>query len=261
MDTQKELLVENKAQVAVLTLNRPRVLNAISMRMREQLDAVWDALNADDQVRVVVITGSGNKAFCAGVDLKERKEMSERAVRELREKGPVIQRKILNLNKPVIAAINGYALAGGLEIALACDLRIASENAAFGLPETALGIIPAGGGTQLLPRLIGDARAREMIFTGERIDAKTAERMGLVNRVMPLANLMDTAMELAEKMKRISPISLKNAKKAINRSREVGLNEGFIFEAQAYLACIPTKDRVEALKAFTEKRKPVFTGE
>ena len=113
MDTQKELLVENKAQVAVLTLNRPRVLNAISMRMREQLVAIWDDLNTDDQVRVVVITGSGDKAFCAGVDLKERKEMSEKAVRELREKGPVIQRKILNLNKPVIAAINGYALAGG----------------------------------------------------------------------------------------------------------------------------------------------------
>lgn len=261
MDKQKELLVKLREQVAVLTLNRPQVRNAISMRMRERLENIWDDFNTNDEVRVVVITGSGEKAFCAGVDLKEREEMSEKAVRELREKGPVIQRKIINLYKPVIAAINGYALAGGLEIALACDIRIASENAVFGLPETTLGIIPGGGGTQLLPRLIGDARTREMIFTGERIDAKTAERIGLVNRVVPLENLMDTAMELAEKMKLISPISLKNAKKAINRSREVGLNEGFTFEAQAYLTCIPTKDRVEALKAFAEKRKPVFTGE
>jgi enoyl-CoA hydratase/carnithine racemase len=261
MDPQEVLRVEIREQVAVLTLNRPQVRNAMSMRMREQLEKVWDRLNTDDAVRVVIITGAGDKAFCAGVDLKERGQMSEKAVRELRERGPVIQIKILNLYKPVIAAVNGYALAGGMEIALACDIRIAAEHAVFGLPETTLGIIPGGGGTQLLPRLIGDARAREMIFTGERIDAETADRIGLVNRVVPLEKLMDTAMALAEKMKQISPIALKNAKKAINRSREVGLDEGFIFEAQAYLTCIPTKDRVEALKAFAEKRKPVFTGE
>ncbi len=261
MSDQEELLVEIKDQVAVLTLNRPRSRNAITMNMRRQLENVWDDLNKNDEVRVVVIAGAGEKAFCVGVDLKERKGMSEKEVRWLREKGPVIQRNIINLYKPVIAAINGFALAGGMEIALACDIRVASENAVFGLPETTLGIIPGGGATQLLPRLVGDARARELILTGERIDAKTAERIGLVNQVVPLEKLMDKAMELADKMKQLSPTSLKNAKKAINRSREVGLNEGFQFEAQAYLNCIPTQDRVEALKAYAEKRKPIFTGE
>ncbi|MBW2145779.1 MAG: enoyl-CoA hydratase/isomerase family protein [Deltaproteobacteria bacterium] len=260
LSEQKELLCEIKDQVSVLTLNRPEVHNAINMSMRKQMEDIWDDLNVNDDVRVVIITGAG-KSFCAGVDLKERKEMTEKEVLRLRERGPVIQGKILNLYKPVIAAINGNALAGGLEIALACDIRIASENAVFGLPETTLGIIPGGGGTQLLPRLIGDARAREMIFTGQRIDAKTAETIGLVNRVVPHGNLMEAAMELAEKIKGNSPTSIKNSKKAINRAREVGLTEGFLYEAQAYLACIPTRDRVEALKAFAEKRKPVFTGE
>ena len=260
MSAQKELLCEIKNQVAILTLNRPEVHNAINMSMRKQLEDIWDELNTNDDVRVGIITGAG-KSFCSGVDLKERKDMTEKEVTRLRERGPVIQGKILNLYKPVIAAINGNALAGGLEIALACDIRIASEKAVFALPETTLGIMPGGGGTQLLPRLIGDARAREMIFTGQRIDARTAEAIGLVNRVVPNENLMESAMELAENIKRNSPTSIKNAKKAINRTREVGLTEGFLYEALAYLTCIPTKDRVEALKAFAEKRKPFFTGE
>ena len=260
MKYQKELLIEIKDEIATLTLNRPKTHNAISMNMRKQLEEVFDSLNSNEKVRIVIITGNG-KSFCAGVDLKERKEMTEKEVMRLRERGPVIQSKIINLFKPVIAAINGNALAGGLEIALACDIRIASENAMLGLPETTLGIIPSGGGTQLLPRLIGDAVAREIIFTGGRIDARTAERIGLVNRVVSPEELVSAAMEVANKMKEASPISLKNAKKAINRTREVGLSEGFTFEAQAYLACIPTKDRIEALKAFAEKRKPVFIGE
>jgi len=260
MGEQSELLVELKDGIAILTLNRPQLHNAISMNMRKLLGETLDDMNVNDGVRVLILTGAG-KSFCAGVDLKERKEMSEKEVMKLREKGPVNQMKIINLYKPVIAAINGNALAGGLELALACDIRLAAENAVFGLPEISLGIIPGGGGTQLLPRLIGDAHAREMILTGGRIDAQTAQRIGLVSRVVPPGELMDTAMELASKMKDFSPIALKNAKKAINRSREVGLTEGFIFEAQAYLACIHTKDRVEALQAFAEKRKPVFRGE
>jgi len=187
--------------------------------------------------------------------------MSEKEVRKLRERGPVNQMKIINLYKPVIAAVNGNALAGGLELALACDMRIAAENAVFGLPEIGLGIIPGGGGTQLLQCLIGDTRAREMVLTARRIDASTAERWGLINRVVPVAELMREAMDLALKIKNFSPIALKNAKKSLNRSREIGLMEGFTFEAQAYLACINTKDRVEALKAFAEKRQPIFTGE
>ncbi len=260
MDHQSDLMVEAKDGIAVLTLNRPQVHNAISMKMRQLLGEALDDLNGNDDIRVLILTGAG-KSFCVGVDLKERKEMSEKEVLKLREKGPVNQMKIINLNKPVIAAINGHALAGGLELALACDLRIASENATFALTEISLGIIPGGGGTQLLPRLIGDAQAREMILTGSRVEARTAERLGIVSRVVPAAELMPTAMELASKIKDYSPIALKNAKKAMNRSREVGLTEGFIFEAQAYLACIHTKDRIEALKAFAEKRKPVFKGE
>lgn len=260
MSETKDLLVEVHEGIAVLTMNRPEVHNAISMSMRKMLGEALESLNEDDDVRVLILTGAG-KSFCAGVDLKERKGMSEKEVRKLRERGPVNQMKIINLYKPVIAAINGNALAGGLELALACDIRIASETAVFGLPEITLGIIPGGGGTQLLPRLIGDAHAREMVLTGSRIDAKTAERYGLVSRVVPPAELMNTARELAAKMKDFSPISLKNAKKAINRAHEVGLNEGFTFEAQAYLACINTKDRVEALQAIAEKRKPVFRGE
>jgi enoyl-CoA hydratase/carnithine racemase len=260
MNGAEELLMEVKEGIAVLTLNRPQVHNAISMNMRQLLGDVLEELNVNDEVRVLILTGAG-KSFCAGVDLKERKGMSEKEVLKLREKGPVNQMKLINLFKPVIAAINGNALAGGLELALACDIRIASANAAFGLPEISLGIIPGGGGTQLLPRLIGDAQAREMILTGGRIDAQAAQRMGLVSRVVPAEELMPAAVEMASQMKDFSPIALKNAKKALNRSREVGLTEGFLFEAQAYLACIHTKDRLEALQAFAEKRKPVFRGE
>lgn len=256
----RELLVEIDNYVAVITLNRPKVHNAISMNMRRELISALEELNYNDDVRVVIITGNG-KSFCAGVDLKERKEMTEKEVLRLREKGPVIQITIKNLYKPVIAAVNGNALGGGFEIALACDLRIASEKAVFGLPEIKLGIIPGGGGTQLLPRIIGDASARELILTGESIDAKKAEAIGLVNYVVAAAELLNKAREIAEKMIYLSPISLKNAKKAINRSQEIGLNEGFIFEAQTYLTCIPTRDRVEALQAFAEKRKPIFRGE
>ena len=260
MDEQNELLVKVNDGIAVLTLNRPQAHNAITMNMRRLLGDALDDMNENDDVRVVIFTGEG-KSFCAGVDLKERKGMSEKDVMKLREKGPVNQMKIIHLSKPVIAAIHGNALAGGMELALACDIRIASENAVFGLPEILLGIIPGGGGTQLLPRLIGDAHAREMILTGKRIDAKTAERLGLVSRVVAQEELMNTAMEFATTMKNFSPIALKNAKKALNRSREMGLTEGFHFEAQAYLACIHTKDRIEALQAFAEKRKPVFKGE
>lgn len=260
MDEQNELLVEVKDGIAILTLNRSLAHNAITMNMRKLLGEALDGVNENEDARVVILTGAG-RSFCAGVDLKERKGMPEKEVMRLREKGPVNQMKIIYLSKPVIAAINGNALAGGMELALACDIRIASENAVFGLPEISLGIIPGGGGTQLLPKLIGDAHAREMILTGRRVDAQTAERLGLVSRVVPQGELMPTAMELASKMKDFSPIALKNAKKALNRSRELGLTEGFTFEAQAYLACIHTKDRIEALQAFAEKRKPVFKGE
>ena len=260
MSEKNELLCVIEDYTGIITLNRPHVHNAISMNMRKLLGEMLDDINTNDDVRVVILTGSG-QSFCSGVDLKERKGMFEKDVRTLREKGPVNQMKIINLTKPVIAAMCGNALAGGFELALACDLRVASDDAMFGLPETTLGIIPAGGGTQLLPRLVGDAQAREIIFTGRRIDAAKAKEIGLVNYVVPRDDVMTKAKELAGAMKYLSPTALKNAKKAVNRSREVGLTEGFSFEAQAYLTCIPTKDRVEALRAYAEKRKPIFTGE
>ncbi|MBN1829957.1 MAG: enoyl-CoA hydratase/isomerase family protein [Deltaproteobacteria bacterium] len=260
MESEEELLHEANDHVATLMLNRPQVHNAISMTMRRLLGEALDRIEEDDDIRVVILTGAG-PSFCSGVDLKERRGMPEKEVRRLREKGPVNQMKIINLSKPVIAAVCGNALAGGCELALACDIRVASEDARFGLPETNLGIIPAGGGTQLLPRLVGDAQAREIIFTGRPIDAARAERIGLVNYVLPREKVMEKARELAGYMKDLSPTALKKAKEAVNRSREVGLVEGFAFEAQAYLTCIPTKDRIEALRAYSEKRRPIFTGE
>jgi enoyl-CoA hydratase len=260
MIKEDELIIKYRDQIAILTLNRPEVHNAINMSMRAQLEKIWDDFYQNNEVRVVLITGKG-KSFCAGVDLKERINMTPKQVSQLRERGPIIQSKIINLPKPVIAAVNGNALAGGCEITLACDIRIASENATFGLPEINLGIIPGGGGTQLLPRIVGDAIAREIIFTGKKIDASEALRIGLVNQVVSNSELLEKSIQFAANLVQKSPTSLKNAKKSINRWRETGLSEGFQFEAQAYLNCIPSKDRIEALKAFSEKRTPIFTGD
>jgi enoyl-CoA hydratase/carnithine racemase len=260
---RKEILVESAGQVCTITLNRPESMNALNLTTLEALAAVVTELRFDRSTRVVVITGAGEKAFCSGADLKERVGLAPDQVRRF----VVLVRNtftaIEHLPQPVIAAVNGLALGGGTELALACDLRVASEKASLGLTEVKLAIIPGAGGTQRLPRLIGKGRAKELILTGRRVEASEALAIGLVNRVVPAAGLMAAAMELAGRMLENSPIALQQAKMAINHGSETDLTTGLQLEtaAYAYEAVIPTRDRLEGLAAFREKRRPVYTGE
>jgi enoyl-CoA hydratase len=257
----EEVLIKIDNKIATIVLNRPAALNAINVRLRNRLISIIEEIETNRDVRVVIITGSGEKAFCVGADIKERREMSILEMRELRQTGKNIYNLIENLSKPVMAAINGYALGGGFEIALACDIRIASNNSRFGLPEVTLGVIPVGGGTQRLPRLIGSAKAKELIFTGLTIGAQEALEIGFVNQVVPMEKLMNSALEMAVKISNNPPIAIREAKRAINLALNTNLETGLAFEAEAYLNCYVTKDREEALSAFREKRPPSYGGE
>lgn len=252
------LVCQKKENIVWITLNRPEVLNAQNEQMRRELgDTLEDAWN-DNDIRAVVITGAG-QAFSAGADISEFAASTPVETRRRREK-PSLTQLIRNLPKPVIAAVNGYALGGGCELAMACDIIIASENASFGQPEIKVGLIPGRGGTQLLPRLIGEKRSKELIFTGDFISAKEAEHIGLVNRVVPQEKLNETVNELAAKLLKRSPITLKFAKAAINKSMELGLSEGLSYELELFSLCFSTEDQKEGAKAFLEKRKPVLKG-
>jgi enoyl-CoA hydratase/carnithine racemase len=209
---------------------------------------------------VVILTGSGEKAFCAGADLKERATLSDLQVSEYLYKQRNLFTNIANLNKPVIAAINGAAFGGGTEIALACDIRIAASTAKMGLPETRLAIIPGAGGTQRLPRLIGRAKAKELIYTGRRITAQEALDIGMVNKVCEPEVLMEECRKMAEEMCLAGPLALEQAKKAIDCGLDTDLHTGIAIETDAYRVLIPTEDRLEGLAAFREKRKPVYKG-
>jgi enoyl-CoA hydratase len=217
----------------------------------------------DQTIRVIILTGAGEKAFCAGADLKggifTPETDSVRGAR-LARMGQEFTEMIEKYEKPVIAAVNGLALGGGCEIALACDIVVASENAQFGQPEINIGLIPGWGGTQRLPRLIGRNRAKELIFTGDRLTAKQAEQIGMVSRVVPLNRLQETVLELARKMASKSPVMLKLAKQAINRGIEMDLNSGLAEEVRAFRVCFTTQDFKEGLTAFLEKRQPKFEG-
>lgn len=255
------ILFEQKGHVAVLTLNRPEVYNAINRELLATLRTSLSQIRQDKKIRVVVITGSGDKAFCSGADLKERKTMSELEVRQYIENIRDTFTMIEALPQPVIASINGLALGGGTELALACDLRIISETGAMGLTETALGIIPGAGGTQRLPRIVGIGIAKELIYTARKIGAIEAERIGLVNRVSSNEELLQDTLAWAEDIAANGPIALAQAKKAINQGIEVTLSAGLEIESMAYQVLIPTKDRQEGLTAFAEKRKPKYIGE
>lgn len=250
--------IENK--VCTITLNREKSMNSINTKLLDELIETFDSIRFNDDVRVVVITGSGEKAFCAGADLKERITLSEKEVKQFIYKIRTGFNMIANFPKPVIAAVNGIALGGGTELALASDIRIASYNAKMGLTETKLAIIPGAGGTQRLPRLIGYGKAKELIFTGRSVDANEALEIGLVNKVCPLEDLLRECYDMAALICDNGPIAVEQAKKSINKGSETDIETGLVFESEAYQSCITSQDRIEGLKAFSEKRKPEYKG-
>ena len=255
------LLMEEGQGVVVLTLNRPELMNAFNFDLLRALSDRIHELRFRPEVRVVIITGAGAKAFCAGADLKERAGLSPIEVKKFIYTIRNLFTAIEELPKPVIAAVNGVALGGGTELALAADIRIAAAGASLGLTETRLAIIPGAGGTQRLPRLIGRGKAKELIFTGRRVTAEEALAIGLVNQVCAPAQLMGACQEMAAAICETGPIAIEQAKYAINRGLETDLHTGLAIESNAYWITIPTRDRLEGLAAFREKRKPVYKGE
>ncbi|SHJ34631.1 enoyl-CoA hydratase-related protein [Desulfofundulus thermosubterraneus] len=253
-----ETIKVERGQIGIIFFNRPQALNALSTQMARELVAALEELELDDQVFAAVLTAEGDRAFCVGADLKERKNMTKAEVKKQRTLFIKAFEAVVMFPKPLVAAVNGYALGGGCEFALGCDFIIASEKAFFGLPEVSLAVIPAGGGTQLLPRVIGRAKAKELIFTGRRISAAEAYRLGMVNYVVPAENLMARTMEIMQEIVQNGPIALQQAKRAINLGLELDLHTAFALEAECYNVCLATEDRDEGLRAFNEKRKPVY---
>lgn len=251
------LIYEKEGGVGIITLNRPERLNAINFQLAFELDRLLDEILEDGEARTLILTGAG-RGFCAGADIKE---MADPQAKRL----PVGRRytffnKIEDLDRPVIAAINGPANGGGLELALACDFRIASEAANFGLGEVKLGVMPAGGGTARLPRLIGISRAKEFLYFGNRIDAEEAQRIGLVNRVVPAEKLMEEAKAWAAELAERPPLSLKMLKYCVNLGVQMDLLGAIDYEAKCAAILSTSEDSVEGVRAFVEKRKPVFKG-
>ena len=257
MDFQN-ILFEVKNSIAQITINRPDKLNALNDATIEELDRVFTAIANDDSVNVVIITGAGQKAFVAGADISELNKLSLLKGKQFAEKGQKVFSKIENLGKPVIAAVNGFALGGGCELALACHIRLASENAKFGQPEVNLGIIPGYGGTQRLAKLVNTGRALEYILTGDMIDAQEAYRVGLVNHVYEPEELLQKAWEMAEKIASKGQIAVRMATKAVVSSGELNKTEGMNLEASLFAICCGSEDFKEGTTAFLEKRKPVF---
>ncbi|WP_431811542.1 enoyl-CoA hydratase [Lysinibacillus sp. FW12] len=249
-----------EGSVGLITLSRPETANAMSVQLLRELSDTLDQMNGDPAVRVVLLTGEGEKAFCAGADLKERKGMSDRQVKQIVQLIGSTVAKVETLAQPVIAVLNGVAFGGGLELALACDLRIAATHVQLGLTETSLGIIPGAGGTQRLPRLIGLGKAKELIYTARRLNAEEAKNYGIVEHVYEGHEVMEKAQQLALEMAKNAPLSLVQAKVAINQGVEVDLATGLKIESLAYSALIPTEDRLEGLLAFQEKRTPQYSG-
>lgn len=256
----KNVIYEKSEGIAIITINRPDALNALNAETIDEILQCLEDIAKDDNVRAVILTGAGPKAFCAGADIKAMKGMTALDARKLSQMGYKLCKAIENLEKPVIAAINGYALGGGLEVAMACDLRIASEKARMGQTEINIGLIPGWGGTQRLPRLVGKTLAKEMVFTGKMIDAQTAYQRGLVNKVVPPEQLMDAAKEMAKELASKAPVALKLSKMLINYGLETDLDTALVLEREAFGVVASTEDLQEGVSAFLEKRKPVFKG-
>jgi enoyl-CoA hydratase len=253
------ITLDIRGPVAVLTINRPDKLNALNTKVHAEGVAALDQLKHDDSVRVLVITGAGEKSFVAGADISEFQEQTPVTQRDQFHERTLFN-SIDTFPKPVIAMVNGFCLGGGNELALACDIRICSENARFSQPEINLGLIPGGGGTQRLTRLIGEGRSMEIMLTGDMIDAKTAYDFGLVNHVYPVAELESKTMELANKIAEKAPIALQLAKEAVKFASRSNLDEGLRREVDLFAICFSTEDKQEGVSAFLEKRKPVFKG-
>ena len=252
----QNIIVETEGKLATVTINRPQSLNALNSQTIQELSDVFSELDADKNIRVIVLTGSGEKSFVAGADIKEFSDFGTADAEELARKGQAnLFNKIENLSKPVLAAVNGFALGGGLELAMACHIRYASENAKLGLPEVTLGLIPGYGGTQRLPKLVGKGLANELIFSAKMIPAQRAKEIGLVNEVFSLEDLLSKTKELATLISQNSPLGISKAIAAVNQS---DTENGFETEIKSFGELFEMEDKKEGVAAFLEKRKPSF---
>lgn len=251
--------LEKEGNVAIITLNNPPV-NALNSQLLGELEETVDSLYNDSEVGALVITGAGEKAFVAGADISEFPSLTKDNGEKLARRGQSVFQKIADLPFPVVAAVNGFALGGGMELALACDIRVASDNAQVGLPEVTLGIFPGYGGTQRLPRLIPSGKAKELIFTGDQIKAEEAAQVGIVEHVVPAGEALGKAKEIAGKIVKRAPLAIKEAKKAVNQGLDMTLEEGQKLEASLFGGLCETEDQKEGAKAFLEKRKPEYKG-
>ena len=258
--TLENVLYEKKGAIAYVTLNRPKVLNALNQRTWENLRAAFEDARDDAAVRGVIVTGAGDKAFAAGADISELAHATAVEAKKSSSYGQGVLTLVENLGKPVIAAVNGFALGGGCETAMACTIRVASENAKFGLPEVTLGLLPGCGGTQRLPRLVGKGRALQIILSGEMISAQEAYRIGLVNEVVPAADLLTRAEAILKPILSNAPLSVKFSLEAVNRGLETSVAEGLSLEACLFGLCAGTEDKKEGTQAFLQKRAAQFQG-
>lgn len=257
----KNIILEKEDYLAILYINRPIALNALNAETLYEMEAAIKDVKSDNSIKVMIITGSGEKSFVAGADINFMLPLSPAEGRFFSDFGEKVMRQIELLEKPVIAAVNGFALGGGCELAMSCDIRLASETAKFAQPEVGLGIIPGFGGTQRLPRLVGEGRAKELTYTADVINAQEAYRIGLVNYVYPLDQLMDEAKKLALKIAAKAPLAVGYAKHAINKGLQVDIDTAMGIESDMFGLCCATSDKAEGMGAFLEKRKPKFMGD
>ena len=258
MTEYNTLTLEKAEGIATLTINRPKMLNALSQEVLEEVSVALDEVEKDGAIRVLIVTGSGTKAFVAGADIKEMKEKNAVEGTIFSSLGNAVFSKLEQLRQPTIAAVNGFALGGGCELALACDIRIGAENAKFGQPEVGLGIIPGFGGTQRLPRLVGTGKAKELIYTGANVAAAEAYRIGLLNKVVAVEDLLEETKAMAEKIIKNSPLGVEGSKKSINQGMQMSIQQGLALESEVFGALFATEDQKEGMTAFVEKRNAQF---